>query len=1161
MERCVRMWSIVVAGFIGVLCASAQEPQRIAPFSEGPREEFDARVLQSQPTTQGVATQPSSATATSQASALRAAMHEGHAHLARREFDPAVAAFQRALRADASSFAARFNLGLTLFLAARHDEAARELEAAARSETRAAAATYLFGLSLLKADRPAEALAPLRRAVESNPGDPSVLFQHAVALEAAGKSDEAAAALRRVMELDRFHITAPFRLARLERLADRKQEADRLLALSQRNRAILGADAAEREARGLNRFTRPLAMPTTAQPPPWDGAYALAIAPRWPMAGGEAVWPVGIAACIDVDRDARPEILGVDQRGVWRLWGWPADGLTLLDCQVTSRKTELHHAAVVADFDNDGLEDVFFAHEEKPLLLRQSAAARFADATETAGLSGATGVDACWVDIDHDGDTDLLIARGAPGLALYRNRGDGTFADETALCRFREDDAGTASVTRVVAGELNNDDAVDFAAAGDPCEIRFNGGGDDFCTRGLPPTVLRARGAAVAINDVNNDGTIDVAFAESSSRWRVVFSDASIRAIECDLEVETLELADLDRDGFLDVVVGGDGFQVWRNEGEAGWRDITEAIGRVVHPARYAASKIVAADFNGDDVPDLLEMRRAGEAILSRGKSAVDHRMIRLLLTGTKSNRSGVGARIELLRGDLRIVRLVASQPLAIGAGTSGRLDALSVTWPSGITDAQLSVDLGKTITLIEPQVMLGSCPYLYAWDGRGMRYVTDILGNAPLGLKLSRDRLLPADTDEIVSIGPSGEFPPQQTPAGPRHVVETTSELREVMYLDHVKLLALDVPDGCEAHPTDKLQPPPYPPSEVWILRDVRAPARVLRSGAGGATGQPEDVTERVRAIDGVRTGPVELAPSQLRGLARTHSYTMEFGALDTTRPLVLLLTGWLQYGDASVNVAASQNPTLGNPFPTLEASAGERWQPVDAMVAAPAGKSKTILVDLAGKLPRGTTRLRLTTSLEVYWDRIALGERVVTSNEETAARGPAPIYEIPASSARLRFRGVSRSIKPTRDSPQTPVYDELLELPPWTTIPSGWCTRYGDILPLLTEADSKLAIINCGDALRIEFDTSALPPEPAGTRREFFFYSVGWEKDSDHNIVTGDIVEPLPVLGMDDQAYGRPASYIWPDWASEWNTRFVPADVRAAFEQARQGGGTGEK
>src|SRR5690606_2544764 len=50
--------------------------------------------------------------------------------------------------------------------------------------------------------------------------------------------------------------------------------------------------------------------------------------------------------------------------------------------------------------------------------------------------------------------------------------------------------------------------------------------------------------------------------------------------------------------------------------------------------------------------------------------------------------------------------------------------------------------------------------------------------------------------------------------------------------------------------------------------------------------------------------------------------------------------------------------------------------WEKVEVTVGAPAGKTKTIVADLTGKLPGGTRRLRLTTGFEIHWDRIALME-----------------------------------------------------------------------------------------------------------------------------------------------------------------------------------------
>jgi hypothetical protein len=83
--------------------------------------------------------------------------------------------------------------------------------------------------------------------------------------------------------------------------------------------------------------------------------------------------------------------------------------------------------------------------------------------------------------------------------------------------------------------------------------------------------------------------------------------------------------------------------------------------------------------------------------------------------------------------------------------------------------------------------------------------------------------------------------------------------------------------------------------------------------------------------------------------------------------------------------------------------------------------------------------------------------------------------------------------------------------------------------VLDLVKARDDRLVLVNAGDALTLRFDARALPPVPKGRARTFFFYSVGWDKDADHNVVDGDRVEPLPV-----GAGG--------DWCVEFNTRWVP-------------------
>src|SRR2546425_10903325 len=141
-------------------------------------------------------------------------------------------------------------------------------------------------------------------------------------------------------------------------------------------------------------------------------------------------------------------------------------------------------------------------------------------------------------------------------------------------------------------------------------------------------------------------------------------------------------------------------------------------------------------------------------------------------------------------------------------------------------------------------------------------------------------------------------------------------------------------------------------------------------------------DVTARLNETDANVVSPLKLRVPQLRGLAEPHGLILDFGPLPVERPLVLALTGWLRFGGGMANVAAANDSNLPFPFPTLavETADGD-WKSVEVVVGAPCGKTKTIVVDLTGKLPAGSRRLRLSTAFEIHWDRIALFEKVQTA------------------------------------------------------------------------------------------------------------------------------------------------------------------------------------
>jgi len=1063
-----------------------------------------------------------------QTAAFKRATNIGAAQLENKNSARAIEAFERAVSLAPDSQLALRNLARG-YLLARDTAAVEQTLARARGlQAESAATRYLSGIALARESRFEEAVDHLEAAVRLDPHTAALRFQLASAYHSLGRHPEASEQLQQTIDLDPLHTAAHYRLAGYARRSGDRAMLEQHQRQLVRLRTLLGEEDRSPEALETCSYT-------LAESPPAGAATPGRATRQVRYTDASDLLPAGA-------RSARSAALvALDERGRYTLMLLGTDGqLSLLapgaTGRLTARTLDIEVPApllstqplsmLVANFHDviseatrfdpakHARNDVLILSPAGGLLLEQSPRGDFEDVTARAGLAGLRGSAARWLDYDHDGDVDLAVATPSD-LQLWQNDGDGRFEEVATSVGI----GSTGAISDLAAVDLDNDGAIDLLLARDaaPTLVLENQRTGYFDDQPTPPGPWPAA-RRVLIDHLDDDELADTVLVKSDEVLVFFGRGGAPRRLELhSLDPKAACFVDYDNDGRLDLLVSGElsregeqseahdgpALRLWHNAG-GGEFVPSAAIEGAVQAEEIAIRDALAADLDGDGDSDLLLITEAGLRLLRNDGGHVG-RQLKLRLQGLKTNPSAIGTVVEVRAANFRTRRSLQTPFLEIGLAGHSRLDSIRTVWTNGVVDNQIDVTAtGTPVTIAEKNVAAGSCPFFYAWDGKGFRFVTDLLGNSPLGLSLRRGVPLASDPDELVFIGGPSELVPRNG----QYILEITEELREVLYLDHARLLAVDHAVNVEVHPSDRLMPPPFPPSELWALRSPRTPQSAL--GSDGI-----DRTDALQRIDGIFAPPGPLRPPPLRGQTQELVLTLDFGAIDSLEHPVLALTGWLQYGDASTNIAMSQNQSLPVIPTRLEMEGDDGiWRAIDVTVGMPAGKTKTIVIDLLGKLLPGTRRLRLRTTFELRWDRIALLEKL--------PQAALQIYDALPDEAELRYRGYSEIRSRAPGHPTTPAHAVLLAHPPWRTTPEGWVTRLGDVGELVARRDSRLVIMNGGDALELRFE-ARFPEPPIGQQRSFFLYSVGWDKDADHNVIDGDRVEPLPVTTVDTD--GSPA------------------------------------
>jgi tetratricopeptide (TPR) repeat protein len=962
-----------------------------------------------------------------------------------------------------------------------------------------------YGLALLRAGKTAEGIAELEKVQKQDPSLPHTWFNLGIAYKRDADYARAQAQFERMIELvpdepvSHYNLGTLYKLAEKPELAIRQFEAAARLAPHfagphyQLFNAYRTAGRAEDSRRELAIFQEVRKSQEGAAIPEdlewswyseiWDEPEPQEMAPVAPAKWETRELATGLdastatLAVLDANGDGRPDLLAASAAGAALFRG----GTERVEASGLAEVKSVT-AAVPGDFDNDGLADLCVVAGGAATLWR-NAGGRF----EKLAVSIPPGSfhTAAWLDFDHDYDSDLVLL--GDGAALLRNEGSGGFQDETRRMPFVPGKALGAAMLHVLSDTQGLDLAVTYAdRSGVIYRDRLSGAYEAESIPALP-----AGAVPLAAFDVNGDGWTDLAAGETL----LVNARGKGWTVEKPAVASPFVLADLDHRGAASLALAPQGF---------------------------AAAALAEADFDGDGRVDLVAVGKDdGSLKLFRNVTQTTNRWLAVGLEGVKNLKLAPGAEVEVKAGRLYQKRTYYGAPLVFGLGGRGTADTVRITWPNGLIQNETEQPAGKTTIYKEAPRLSGSCPMIFTWNGERFEFITDVLGVAPLGASAGDGEYFPVDHDEHIRI--PGEA---LAAVGGRYEIRITEELREVAYLDQVRLIAVDHPAAVEIFTNDKFQGPPYPELRLY---GVERPVHPVAA----RDAQGRDVLDRLLARD--RRYPDGFRRTS-SGVAEMHHLDLDFGRAAPDGRALLVLSGWVDWADGSTFLGAAQEADGGLVMPRLQVKdAAGRWVTVIEDMGIPAGKPKAIVVDLSGKFLSASREVRIETNLCVYWDEIFLSGEAGEPAVELAGLAP--------ETAELRFRGFSRPvIHPERKQPESFDYQTWMPLSMWNPTP-GLYTRYGDVKVLLDEVDDRMVIMGSGDEIRLLFDARALPPLPEGWRRDFLLKVDGWAKDADANTAFSQSVEPLPFHGM--SRYPYPDGESFPDgdlhrkYRETYNTR----------------------
>jgi Flp pilus assembly protein TadD len=1086
-------------------------------------------------------------------------------------FEKALKSFEAASAQDPQLATARVNRGVALLNLQRVDEARTILEELVKKDPKDAHAWYNLGLFYKNSSDTDKAIAAFKHVTEIDSSDADTWYFLATVYVQGKQYPPAIEAFQHALQLNPLHASAEFGLSRAyQQSGDPDHAREHLKKFQYIKDNKLGSpmsltygeqgqySRAEESAGTVEKV--PAAIPVKFVDVTAEGG--LTSKPKPFVQTKMSPFDLGSGACFfDYDNDGKADLFVAAEgtQGGMSLYRNLGNGKFQDVTVQAGLDPKLSATSCTAgDYDNDGFADLAVSVGDNIVLLHNEKASKFKDVTADAGISSVCTGGLTFIDYDHDGDLDLYCASSilkvvgtskTSGSVMWRNNGDGTFTNVT-------DAIGTTSfllAANAIGSDFNNDRAVDLVVADwtggtifqNPREGKFVA----IHPFSSPPSGKDVPTVGMALLDFDHDGWMDFALARLTAPALTMWHNT--RGMGADpvqfpdtgwAKAYGVASLDYDNDGWVDLVAAGetkDGkgeVRLFRNLGPDGFKDVTSDVG-LDKIALKNPRAVITADYDGDGTTDLLITQNHGPAVLLRNEGGNKNNWLKLSLKGLNDNKSAIGTKVEVFAGANRQKFEIYgssgylgqnSTDIVVGLGQARQADVVRMLWPTGVLQDEIEVAANREQPYLELDRRGSSCPTLFVWDGRHYELVGDMIGAGVVGHWVGpgeRNVARPAeyikiDRDTIHQRGGKLSF-------------RLMEPMEEAVYLDEVKVLAVDHPRDFDVFPNEYFASnPPFPDFRVIQSRDAQLPARAWDEHG-------HDLMPDLRAHR--YFGDFELLA--FHGFTKMHTLEIDLGEPYRGGPLVLLMHGETEYFTAT-SVYAAHQAKIAATAPYVEAfDASGNWVRVVEDMGFPAGGPRTMTPDLTGKLPIGTQRIRIRTNLQVYWDSILI--------DRSPQNGKVHLTPVPLAKANLAFYGHPRQIEDRPPGNVKYVYEEVSPTGPFAR-QAGAYTRYGDVLPLLTKFDDRYVVFGTGDEIALEFDPAKLPALPSGWVRDYFFLVNGYEKDMDFYAADGFTVEPLPFKSMGGYPYPEkdyPLDREHMDYLLEYNTRHVSGNEAPGY------------